>query len=95
MKLKELFEKKAEKRDHLKEWVTKKLWSAWRHDPIMPAKEHDIESMELEDQEMFWNSVKEAVEYIKKSKLPLEAAYDDYIKDLTKRGKKEMYKHYH
>ncbi len=94
MKINELFEKKAEKRDHLKEWVTKRLWHDWQHDPIMPAKERDIESMEMEDQELFWNSVKEVVEYLKNSKLPLEAAYDDYVKDLEKRGKKEVYKHY-
>jgi hypothetical protein len=85
----------SEKREHLKNWVAKQLWYDYTHDPIMPAKERDVESMELDDQDLFHKTVNQAVEHIKKSKLPLEAAYEDFLKSLEMQAKKVMYKHYH
>lgn len=79
MKLNEL-----KQRDHLKEYLAKRLFKEWQNDPAMPIEADSIEDMEKEDKEMFWDMVADLTTQIKKSKLPLDQAYDKVFDDMAK-----------
>ncbi len=83
------------KRNYTKEYIVQRLFKDWQNDPIMPIDDKYVEDLRGIDKEVFWKSVAEIEEFLKKSKLPLDDAWQAYYEDLTKRAEKVLYKHLH
>lgn len=66
--------------NHLKNYIAEKLFKMWQDDPVMPLDDaRRIDDMQPEDKEMFWEQVSKIVEYVNKSKLSLDQAFDAFF----------------
>lgn len=74
----------VQKRDHLKEYISKRLFKEWQKDPALSIEADSIEDMDREDKEMFWDMVLDLTTQIKNSKLPLDQAYEKVFDDMAK-----------